>query len=311
MESESMTLSSLGTEASMLPPATGSTNINVGPAERILSTFVGAATAVYGMRHLGSLGGLSLALTGSLLLYRGLTGYCMVNNAMGRNSNVVTRKTRAMEIGGTFTVNKPRAEVYAFWRKLENLPLFMKHLEEVKEEDSVNSVWTARVPGGFGTVSWKAVITEDRPLEFLTWTTQPGSTIDNAGEVSFSDASAGGTEIKVCITYRLPAGDVGAIAGRLFNPAIEKMMRGDLRRFKNILDTDQVNLPGSTDRITSGAGVESSAYPSPAQEYERETSKRMKSSRKPGQNYETASSRDMTLKTSPSNDSSQPTEKHL
>lgn len=247
MESDLMTLANNEKAESMLPPATGSANINVGTRERILSTFLGAATAVYGLRHLGSLSGLSMALTGALLLNRGITGYCSVNNAIGRNSNVVTRKTSAMEIKGTFTINKPRSEVYAFWRKLENLPMFMKHLEDVKEEDSVNSTWKARIPGGLGAVTWKAIITEDRPQELLTWTSLPGSTIDNAGEVRFKDAIADrGTEISVCMTYRLlPAGDVGSIAGKLFNPLVEKMMKEDLRRFKSILETGEIALPPS------------------------------------------------------------------
>lgn len=238
MQSDSMTISDQDSAKSMLPPATGSTNINVGPGERVISAFIGAAATVYGLRHLGSLGGLTMAVAGGVLLSRGLSGYCMVNRAIGRNSNSVVKKTSAMEIKGTFTISKPRSEVYAFWRKLENLPLFMKHLEEVTEEDSVNSTWKARIPGGVGTVTWKAIITEDRPQELLTWATQPGSTIDNAGEVRFSDAPAGrGTEIHVHITYRLPAGDVGTIAGKLFNPAVERMMKDDLRRFKSILET--------------------------------------------------------------------------
>jgi|GEM_PF-120728 len=246
MESDTLTMTNPEDAKSMLPPATGSTNINVGPGERILSTFIGAAATVYGLRHIGSLGGLSMAIAGGVLLSRGLTGYCMVNNAIGRNSNTVTRKTSAMEIKGTFTVNKPRSEVYAFWRKLENLPLFMKHLEEVTEEDSVNSTWKARVPGGVGTVTWKALITEDRPQELLTWASQPGSTIDNAGEVVFKDAPGDrGTEIHVHMTYRLPAGDVGTIAGKLFNPVVEKMMKDDLRRFKSILETGEVTVGGS------------------------------------------------------------------
>ncbi|HYC86775.1 MAG TPA: SRPBCC family protein [Chryseosolibacter sp.] len=256
MEADTMTMNQEDAK-SMLPPATGSTNINVGPGERILSTFVGAAATVYGLRHLGSLGGLVTTLAGSLLLSRGVTGYCAINNAFGRNSNTVTRKTSAMEIKGTFTVNKPRAEVYAFWRKLENLPLFMKHLEDVKEEDSVNSTWKARIPGGVGTVTWKALITEDRPQELLSWATQPGSTIDNAGEVTFKDAPGDrGTEISIHMTYRLPAGDVGTIAGKLFNPVVEKMMKDDLRRFKSLLETGELqNAQGATVSSRGGSGL--------------------------------------------------------
>jgi uncharacterized membrane protein len=223
---------------SMLPPATGSSNINVDMSERIASVFLGAATTSFGLRHLTSLGGLTVALTGGFLLYRGLTGYCPVNKAIGRNT--ANRRTPAMETKQTISIDKPRSEVYTFWRRLENLPLFMKHLEEVKVEDSMRSIWKAKVPGGLGTVSWEAVITDDQPNELLSWSSLPGSTVDNAGEVRFKDSVSGyGTDIEVCITYRLPGGDLGSLAGKLFNPIVEKMIREDVKGFKSIIETGE------------------------------------------------------------------------
>jgi uncharacterized membrane protein len=308
MESDSMTLTNQETAASMLPPATGSATINVGPGERVLSSFIGAATTVYGLRHLGSLAGLTLAATGGILLYRGLTGYCMVNNAIGRNSNVVTRKTPAMEIKGTFTLNKPRSEVYAFWRKLENLALFMKHIESVTEQDSVHSTWKARVPGGVGTVTWKATITEDRPQELLSWASEPGSTIDTAGTVRFKDAPTDrGTEIQVNMTYRLPAGDVGALAGKLFNPAVEKMMKEDLRRFKSILETGEIATPGSAMNESATQGTESLSDT----DADLIKPKRARARKTPDPTFQGSSSPDTTLKSSPANDINQPTQQHL
>jgi uncharacterized membrane protein len=225
--------------SSMLPPSTGSANINVDPAERIVSVLAGTALAMYGLRHLGSLGGVALTITGGLLLSRGITGYCMVNNALGRNT--ANRKTSAMEAKGRFLINKPRAEVYAYWRRLENLPLFMKHLENVTVEDGIRSTWRAQVPGNLGSVSWEAVITEDRPGELLSWASLPGSTVDNAGEVKFNDGPAGeGTEIQVSLSYRLPAGDVGTIAGKLFSPFVENMINDDIKRFKSIIETGEM-----------------------------------------------------------------------
>jgi uncharacterized membrane protein len=242
MESEILIVSTDESPSSMLPPATGSTNINVGLPERISSVVLGTASTLYGLRHLGSLGGLALTAAGSFLLYRGLTGYCAITNAFDKRS--VSRKSSAMETNQSFTINKPKSEVYAFWRRLENLPMFMKHLEEVKVEDNIRSTWRAQVPGGLGTVSWESVITEDRPDEIISWASLPGSTIDNAGEVKFKDAPAGGTEIQVCMTYRLPAGDIGSLAGKLFNPAVENMIDEDIRRFKSIMETGEVTNSG-------------------------------------------------------------------
>lgn len=274
MESELMNATSAESASSMLPPATGSTNINVGTSERIGSVFLGAAAATYGLRNLGSMTGLSLALTGGFLLYRGLTGYCAVNNAFGRNS--VSRRSPAMETTQTVHINKPRSEVYAFWRRLENLPMFMKHLAEVKVEDSIRSTWKAEVPGGLGTVTWESVITEDRPGELLSWASLPGSTIDNAGEVRFLDDMTGfGTEIQVNMTYRLPAGDLGTLAGKLFSPAVKTMIQEDIQRFKSIMETGETP---STTSETSSTSLSGSSY---AETSEPKTRKGRQSRKKP------------------------------
>jgi len=266
MESDILIIATTEDSASsMLPPATGSSKINVDTTERVASALAGAAVALYGIRHLGSKTGLTMTLAGGFLLYRGLTGYCPINNAIGRNT--VTKRTSAMETKGTFAINKPRAEVYAFWRRLENLPLFMKHLEEVKVEDSLRSVWKAKVPGGLGTVTWESVITEDKPGELLTWASLPGSTVDNAGEVKFKDAPNGGTEIQVCMTYRLPGGDLGSLAGKLFNPAVENMIREDVKRFKSIMETGEVPVSGLEQQAKPKKTRQSKRKPDPSIEH--------------------------------------------
>src|SRR5690606_21407996 len=144
----------------------------------------------------------------------------MVNNALGRNT--ARKQGSPVEVRTSVHVNKPRTEVYSFWRKLENLPRFMKHLEKVEEMDQTRSRWTAKGPAGVGSVSWEAEILEDHQNEFISWSSLPGSTIDNAGQVTFMD-SPGGTEIKVRMTYRLPGGDVGGTAARLFSPMAERL----------------------------------------------------------------------------------------
>jgi uncharacterized membrane protein len=238
METQTQNLAGTAATTSALPPATGSSNINLSASERIVSAFGGAALTVLGLKNLRSSGGISLLLSGSYLLVRGLSGYCAISNMIGRNTGTGTRTASAMEINSTFTINKPRMDIYAFWRKLENLPKFMQHLEKVKELDDKRSTWTAKIPAGIGTVSWEAEITEDISGEVISWCSLPGSTVDNAGEVRFKDAANNnGTDVEIKISYRLPAGDLGSIAAKLFNPAIERMMREDVRTFKQIFET--------------------------------------------------------------------------
>jgi uncharacterized membrane protein len=244
METENTQMADAAVSA--LPPATGSSTINIGTSERVVSAFGGAALAVWGLRNLNSVTGLSMLLSGGYLMVRGLSGYCYVSNMIGRNTAEVQKKASAMEIRTTFTINKPRSDVYAFWRKLENLPKFMQHLEKVEEMDDKRSTWTAKVPGGMGKVSWQAEIVNDISGELISWTSLPGSTIDNAGEVRFRDVAGKETEHNVCISYRLPAGDLGSIAAKLFNPAFEKILREDIRSFKRLIEAGDASLRQET-----------------------------------------------------------------
>lgn len=223
----------MNAEASAIPPATGTSNINVGSIERIVSMLGGAALLTMGLRNVKRPAGIGMLATGGLLLARGVSGYCMVNNAIGRNT--ARKRGSPVEVTTTVRVNKPVSEVYSFWRKLENLPRFMRHLAKVEELDSSRSRWTAKGPAGVGSVSWEAEILEDHQNEFISWSSLPGSTLDNAGQVRFTKTPEG-TEIHVQIAYRLPGGDVGGAAAKLFGPMAEKMMRDDIRDFKKVIE---------------------------------------------------------------------------
>lgn len=223
-------------EASALPPSFGTSSLNVGMPERIVSTLGGAVLTVMALRNLKSPAGVGMLLGGGFLLVRGVSGYCAVSQAVGRNS--ARRPGSPVEVQTSVTLNKPRSEVYTFWRKLENLPRFMRHLEKVEELDQTRSKWTAKGPAGVGSVSWEAEIVEDHQNQLIAWRSLPGSTVDNAGEVRFNE-TPGGTEIRVQMTYRLPAGDVGSAAAKLFSPMAEKFMRDDIRSLKKVMESGQ------------------------------------------------------------------------
>jgi uncharacterized membrane protein len=246
-----VSFSSVEGQVSSIPPATGSSKLNVGRTERIISVIGGTTMSVLAVRNWNTVYGKALGVVGAILLKRGVTGFCEVNHLLGRNT--AHKKASAMEVKATFTINKPKEEVYSFWRNLENLPSFMKHLDEVEVLDEKRSSWTAKLPGGVGKVSWEAVIQEEEPNVFLSWSSLPGSKIDNAGEIRFADAPRNeGTEVHARISYRLPAGDVGSLAGRLFNPLVEGMIREDLRRFKSLLETGEI---ASSKHTRGGHGI--------------------------------------------------------
>ncbi|MEJ7738579.1 MAG: SRPBCC family protein [Chitinophagaceae bacterium] len=210
----------------------GSHVINVSNNERIVSAALGAFFFTRGLRR----GSILQTLIGGYLVYRGASGYCPAYKAAERST--YTDKPESVNIKTTIIVNKPRKEVYEFWRKLENLPLFMKHLKSVREIDDRKSHWEANVPGNVTTINWDAEIVKEEEGNLISWRSLPGATVENAGKVDFQDALGHeGTELRVVITYRPPAGHIGSGLAWLINPVFKNMIKKDILNFKEYIET--------------------------------------------------------------------------
>ncbi len=178
---------------------------------------------------------------GGYLVQRGVTGHCEVYTRLGKTSTQPVN----VNIKYTFTVNRHRQDVYDFWRRLENLPLFMSHLDNIQVIDDTHSHWEAKIPGNIGNISWDAEVVKDEPGYHIGWQSLPGSTINNAGKVEFEDAPGEqGTIVKVVISYLPPAGGVGTGIAKLLNPVFEKLVRQDVLSFK-----DYMEIYSTDDRI--------------------------------------------------------------
>jgi len=207
---------------------------NIGKQERAISLIAGSFLlykAFFGRNiALNSLGA-------GYLIFRGSTGYCPLYGVFNVDN---TKAPDKVSVKTYLTVNKSLHEVYSFWRKLENLPLFMKHLHAVSKLDDKRSTWKANVPGGLGTIDWDAEIIADKANELITWKSLPGSQIENDGTVRFVDAGKFGTEVYVEISYRAPAGNIGAGIGKFFTPLLENMIKEDIKNFRRIIETDEL-----------------------------------------------------------------------
>ncbi len=221
-------------------PANGNLNVNVSNFERIASSAIGAFMLMSGFKNITRrpLRSISRMAAGGALLYRGVSGFCPMYDRF----HIDGTRTESVNIRTTLVVDKPKHEVYQFWRRLENLPLFMKHLVSVTELDSRRSHWEAKIPEGNPiTIKWDAEIVKDEEGSLLSWRSLPGSTIDNAGKVEFRDALGNrGTELKIMISYRPPAGNIGTNIAKLINPLFEKMVKEDVTNFKSYMDAGSV-----------------------------------------------------------------------
>ena len=231
--------------------------VNLGRTERWLSMLAGGLLAAYGLKRRETPGG-TAALAGAALLYRGTTGHCHLYEALGidrarsgarergtglaadRGSN--TRRKlggrRGVHVEETVTINRPIAEVYRFWRDLENLPTFMRHLESVATREGGVSHWVAKGPAGMK-VEWDARIINEVENKVIGWQSLEGSTIATAGSVHFDETDRG-TRVRVRLQYSPPAGKVGAAVAWLSGEEPTIQVREDLRRFKALLEAGEI-----------------------------------------------------------------------
>lgn len=206
--------------------------VNTGKTERIISAIAGSLL-LYKITQKHKADTL-LLLAGGYLLYRGASGHCPVHSLISRVRGA--DHPRNINVKTSVIVNRPRAEVYAFWRHLENLPLFMRHLESVDEIDEYTSAWKVRIPGGFGHIRWEAEIVKEEEGSVLSWQSVPGATIRNAGKINFSDTPAQGTRIDALISYHAPLGAFGEGISHLLTPMFSEMIENDILGFKRYIE---------------------------------------------------------------------------
>ncbi len=148
--------------------------------------------------------------------------------------------------GTTLTINRPRAELFAFWRDFGNLVRVLENVVSIEPIDDRRSRWTVKAPAG-RTVEWTSVVTEESEGDFIAWASEESADVPNGGRIDFRDAPGGrGTWVTATILYDPPAGFIGKVIAKMFQrePAIQA--RRDLRRFKQFMETGEIATAART-----------------------------------------------------------------
>lgn len=147
---------------------------------------------------------------------------------------------QSIKVEKSVTINKSPEELYRFWHDFENLPRFMKHLQEVKVYGDKRSHWKTSAPLG-NSVEWDATIVEDRENELIAWASVESAEVANSGSIQFKPKTHDrGTVVKVVMEYSPPAGAVGDIIAKLFGESPKQQLGDDLRRFKMLMETGEI-----------------------------------------------------------------------
>lgn len=223
--------------------------VNVADAERIASTFTGAALAAWSLAGLAGRPSAQRWLTlaaGGGLIYRGLTGHCSlyrnlgINTARSSSSAVGVRARRGCKVEHSLAIQRPAEELFSAWRDVAKLAGILRHVESVEEMDDRRSHWVARGPMRTR-LEWDAEIINERKPDLIAWRSLPGSEVDTAGSIHFRPlANQRGTLVTVSLKYDPPGGRISAALAEMLDAGLETRIKEDLRRFKNLAEAGEI-----------------------------------------------------------------------
>ncbi|SMC58043.1 SRPBCC family protein [Pedobacter nyackensis] len=203
---------------------------NIGLNERMVSMFLGGILISRGIKRPLK----AQFLYGAYLTYRAFTGRCLLYERLGIDAS----KPHAINIRGEFVIERPAAEVYAYWRNLNNLPGSVKHLLSVEIEEENLSKWKSNVMGNLFAIDWNAEIVKDEPGHLIGWRSIPGSLFHHVGRVEFAKTSnPQETLLKIVLSYHPPAGGLGLGLAKLLNPYFESLLKKEIKTFKHTIET--------------------------------------------------------------------------
>lgn len=188
--------------------------------------------------------GFVLAAMSAPLLFRGMTGHWptmsrSTNGQRAHDTRAALGGPRGVRVRESIRLERSIDEVYRYWRQLENLPSFMRHLVKVRETGGGRSHWVAKGPAGVR-VEWDAELINEIENSVIAWRSLTGSDIVTAGSVHFEKARGGrSTQVTVNLQYSAPAGRAGNLIAYLFGRAPSQTIREDLRRFKQLMEAGE------------------------------------------------------------------------
>jgi uncharacterized membrane protein len=212
-------------------------SLSLTDAENWLALGTGALLLVLGTCRRSAVG-TCLAASSAPLLYRGIAGrWPLIGPHLRRDdTKVALGGDRGIRVRESVRLEVPVEHVYRSWRRLDNLPRFMTHLNQVTEEADGRSHWIAAGPAGLA-VEWHAEVINDIPNKLLAWRSLPGSDVVTAGSVNFRGLPGGrSTQVTVNLQYAPPAGEAGGLVASLFGREPSQTVRKDLRQFKELLE---------------------------------------------------------------------------
>lgn len=170
-------------------------------------------------------------------------------------AKIAVRGNRGIKIIRSCTINRPAAELFAFWRNFENIPRLVEHPMNITRKSDLESHWSVSAPPGKRRVEWDAVIINEHPDELIAWRSREGADVANAGTIRFEPITGGtSTKVKVQLEYDPPGGKLAALVAKLTGKDAGQQVSEALRGFKKLMESGEssaARTPVPTKRRTT------------------------------------------------------------
>jgi uncharacterized membrane protein len=212
------------------------------PAERALAGACGAGLATWGYLR-GGLRGYALCAIGTGMLARAAANQDLAKLVKGEG----------VPVEKTIRIGAPVQEVFAYWRNLENFPLWMSHVREVRYLGGDRFHWVVDGPAGVP-IEWDSELLNVIDDREMTWRSVEGSEVQHTGRVRF-EPDGEGTRVHVQLRYAPVGGVIGHLVARAFGVDPKSEMDDDLQRLRSLIETGRLPRDAAALRELSGSSL--------------------------------------------------------
>ncbi|MGA9773538.1 MAG: SRPBCC family protein [Blastocatellia bacterium] len=167
----------------------------------------------------------------------GIVGASITATEIAAAAGVSILPSTPREVNQAVEVMASPEKAYEMWSRFEAFPSFMQNVIEVRRTGDRTWHWVVEGPLG-QRIEWDAEVTVNEPGRFIAWRSTTAD-VDNNGAVRF-EPTEHGTRVFVFMTFNQPAGPIGAVVAKVTGSDPQKMVRQDLRRFKQLIEAGEI-----------------------------------------------------------------------
>jgi uncharacterized membrane protein len=148
----------------------------------------------------------------------------------------VGERRRRVSFKSSVDIERPVAEVFAFFKNFENFARLTSSIRSVIDYEDGRSRWEVYSPSG-RILTWNAVVTKYVPNSVIAWASVPHSPVETTGLVRFTPLPEGWTRLEVTVTYRPARTDLSDAVHSLLAAPAARRLRADLDHARSYIES--------------------------------------------------------------------------